>query len=64
MVRIRPIERELVDIPNGLINEMAITKVEVVAGKLWIGCGLREARLQNKLVGVREEVVVEAVEGD
>ena len=33
----------------------------MVAGQLWIGCRLREARLRNKLVGLREEVVVEVV---
>lgn len=33
----------------------------MVAGQLWIGCRLREARLRHKLVGLREEVVVEVV---
>ena len=33
----------------------------MVSGQLWIGCRLREARLRNKLVGLREEVVVEVV---
>ena len=33
----------------------------MVAGQLWIGCRLREARLRNKLVGLREEIVVKVV---
>lgn len=33
----------------------------MVAGELWVGCGLGEACLRNKLVSLREEVVVEVV---
>lgn len=53
--------RMLVRTPMGLFKEEVITEVEVVASQLWIRCGLREARLRDKLVGLREEVIVEVV---